>query len=225
MDSLVRKDTIRLAALAAAVTTTICFPRLALWTERPNALWFLATMMLLVSFLLWSFVFAWYPQASSRPVIQLQPPLLVWRLAILGGLMAGSILLLLVDPTLRSARPIDYPSTLPTWSFSTLFNLGFSQLFLCYAPMAFFLRLLRLPVAAVGLTIVFGLGLLAAQLHATGVELEPRFLLGLYLLRALLGGIAAMLFFRGGLLPAATWTLLLECRLLPGLILPTSTLP
>jgi hypothetical protein len=225
MDSLVRKDTIRLAAVAAAVTTTICYPRLALWTERPNALWFLATMMLLVSFLLWSFVFAWYPQASGRPVIQLRPPFLVWTSAIVGGLMAGSVLLLLVDPTLRSARPSDYPVTLTTWSFGTLFSLSFSQLFLCYAPMAFFLRLFRLPVAAVGLTIVFGLGLLAAQLNATGVDLEPGFLLGLYLIRACLGGIVAMLFFHGGLLPAATWTLLLECRLLPGLILPAPADP
>jgi hypothetical protein len=222
MDTLVRKDTIQRAALAAAVTTTLCFPRLAVWTERPNALWFLTTMLLLVSFLLWSFVFAWYPQSAGRPVIQIPPPFLVWMLAIVGGLLAGAILLLVVDPTLRRVRPTDYPTTLTAWGFNTLFNLGFSQLFLCYAPVAFFLRLFRLPVAAVGLTIVFGLGLLAAQLNTLDIDLEPGFLLGLYLLRAGFGGIAALLFFRGGLLGAATWTMLLECRLLPGLLLPLS---
>jgi hypothetical protein len=220
MDSLVRKDTIHRAALAAAITTTICFPRLALWTERPNALWFLATMLLLVSFLLWSFVFAWYPQSSGRPVIQISPPFLVWILAVVGGLLAGAILLLLVDPTLRRVRPDDYPTSLPAWSFNALFNLGFSQLFLCYAPIAFFLRLFRQPVAAVGLTILFGLGLLAAQMNTLDMDLAPRFLLVLYLVRAGFGGIAALLFLRGGLLPAATWTMLLECRLLPGILLP-----
>jgi hypothetical protein len=218
MDSLVRKDTLQSAAVAAAISTLVCYPRLALWSERPNALWFLGVMLLLVSFLLWSFVFAWYPQHLRRPVIQSQPAVSTWALAVMGGAVGGLLLLFAVDPTLRNVRPTDYPTTLAAWIFATLFNLGFSQLFLCYAPMAFFLRLFRQPAVAVGLTVLFGLGLLAAQLDVVGFELEPRFVLGLYLLRALFGGIAALLFLRGGLLPAATWTLLLECRLLPGLI-------
>jgi hypothetical protein len=220
MDSLVRKDTMRSAAIAAAVSTLICYPRLALWTERPNALWFLGTMLLLVSFILWSFVFAWYPRQLGRPVIQSQNTIRTWVLASTGGILGGLLLLIAVDPTLRNARPADYPTSLPTWTFATLFNLGFSQLFLCYAPMAFFLRLFRQPTAAVGLTVLFGLGLLAAQLDAVHIELHPRFVLRLYVLLVLFGGIAALLFLRGGLLPAATWTLLLECRLLPGLIAP-----
>lgn len=217
MDALVRPETMRSAAVAAIITVLIGWPRLALWTDRPNALWFLGTMLLLVAFILWSFVFAWYPQQVGRPVIQL-PSIQLWIWAGLGGLIGGLILLFAIDPTLRHHRPVDYPANLPIWTFTTLFNLGFSQLFLCYAPMAFFLRLLRLPLLAAVLTVAFGLCLLAAQLNAMGAGLEPRFVLGLYLLRALFGGFAALLFLRGGLVPAATWTLLLESRLLPGLI-------
>jgi hypothetical protein len=218
MDALVRQDTIRSAAIAAAITTLLGYPRLALWAERPNALWFLGIMLLLVSFILWSFVFAWYPQYLGRAALQAPRSTRLWILTGLGGIAGGLVLLVAIDPTLRAERPADYPATIPAWFASVLFNLAFSQLFLCYAPVAFFLRLFRRPAAAVGLTVLFGLGLLAAQLNATGIELNPGFVLGLYLLRALFGAIPALLFLRGGLFPAATWTLLLECRLLPGLI-------
>lgn len=218
MDALVRPETMRSAAVAAVITFLIGWPRLALWTERPNALWFLGIMLLLVAFMLWSFVFAWYPQHAGRPVIQL-PSIQLWVASGLGGLVGGLIFLIAIDPTLRQHRPIDYPATLPAWTVTTLFNLGFSQLFLCYAPMAFFLRLLRLPQLAVGLTVAFGLCLLAAQLNAMGENLQPLFVLKLYVVRAMFGVVTALLFLRGGLVPAATWTLLLESRLLPGLIM------
>lgn len=204
--------------MAAVVSALVCYPRLAIWTERPNALWFLGTMLLLLSFILWSFVFGWYPRQLGRPVIQLRPPRSVWALAGLGGVVGAVILLVVVDPTLRGERPSDYPESMGAWAFFTLFNLGFSQLFLCYAPLAFFLRLFRHSMVAVGLTVLFGLGLLTAQLDATGLELELGFVVVLYLLRVVFGAIAAILFLFGGLLPAVTWVLLLECRLLPGLL-------
>jgi hypothetical protein len=218
MQSLVRQDTIWSAAIAAGISATVCYPRLVIWTDRPNALWFLATMLLLVSFILWSFVFAWYPQSVGRAVIQWRMGAGLWALAGLGGGLGGALLLWTVDPVLREVRPGDYPATLPAWLWFTLFNLGFSQLFVCYAAVAFFLRLFRGLSIALGCTVLFGLLLLTLQIHTSSIEFEPAFVLRLYLLRALFGAVPALLFLRGGILPAVIWTLLLESRLLPRLI-------
>jgi hypothetical protein len=217
MHSLVQIDTMRSAAIAAAISGLVCYPRLAIWTGRPNSLWFMLTMLVLVSFMLWSFVFGWYPRFMSRPVVHFHPGRGVWVLAVAGGLIGGMILRFGVDPILRAARPGDYPASAAEWIVFTLFSLGFSQLFVSYAPLSFFLRLFGRATAAIGLTVLFGLGLLAAQLQGTGVELEPSFLVSLYLIRALFGVMSGILFLHGGLLPTMSWALLLELRLLPGL--------
>lgn len=175
-------------------------------------------MLFLVSFILWSFVFAWYPNYAGRAVVRWRMGTGLWALTGLGGGIGGVVLLLTVDPGLRDVRPGDYPATLSAWLWFTLFNLGFSQLFVCYAAVAFFLRLFRKPSIALGLTVLFGLLLLTLQLDTSPIEFEPAFISRLYLLRALFGAIAALLFLRGGLLPATIWTLLLESRLLPHLI-------
>jgi hypothetical protein len=218
MQSLVQPDTMRSAAMAAVISAVACSPRLALWTDRPQSLWFMVTMLLLVAFILWSFVFGWYPRFTGRPVIWCKAGTKVWGLAVAVGLLGGVILVIGVDPILRDARPGDYPVSVAEWMIFTLFNLGFSQVFVSYAPLSFFLRLSGRTTAAIGLTVVFGLGLLATQLQASGVELEASFVASLYLLRAVLGVTGGILFLRGGLLPALTLALLLDLRLVPGLI-------
>jgi hypothetical protein len=217
VDALVRKDTLIAATTAAAVSALASYPRLALWTDRPNALWFTWSILLLSSFILWSFVFAWYPSALGLPVIRNpRPP--VWLATAIAAPLGAIVLLLIVDPILLAIRPADYPTSLASWLAATLFNLTFSQLFVCYAPLAFFLRLTRRPTTTVAFTVLFGLALLTAQIHSSHIDISPRFALTLFSLRALFGTVSAFLFLRGGLLPAASWSLILDLRLLPSLL-------
>lgn len=217
MDALVRKDTLIAASTAASVSALACYPRLALWTDRPNALWFTWSILLLSSFILWSFVFAWYPSSLGLPVIR-KPRARVWFLTAIAGPVSALVLLIIVDPTLRGIRPTDYPTSPTTWLAAALFNLAFSQLFVCYAPLAFFLRLTRHPTTTVAFTVLFGLALLTAQIHSSNIEISAGFALTLFSIRALFGTLSAIIFLRGGLLPAATWSLILDVRLLPALL-------
>jgi hypothetical protein len=111
-------------------------------------------------------------------------------------------------------NPDDYPDSLPSWTAGALFSLGFGQLFVCYAPLALFLRLFRHPAAAVLLTVLFGQFLLGLQLDATSFPADVPFTITLFSLRALLGLAGAYLFLRGGLLLGSSWSLILESRLL-----------
>jgi hypothetical protein len=119
-----------------------------------------------------------------------------------------------VDPKLRPLNPTDYPDSFPAWTASMLFSVTMSQLFLCYAPMALFLRLFGRPAVAIILTILLGVFLLGLQLDAASFQLDLLFTLWLIAIRATLGFAGAYLFLRGGLLLGTTWAFLLECRLL-----------
>ncbi|MCL4180998.1 MAG: hypothetical protein KJ072_25040 [Verrucomicrobia bacterium] len=214
MQSLVQPDTMRSAALAAAITGLAGYPRLWLWTDRPNALWFMVALLVLTSFVLWSFVFAWYPPGTGQPALRRRLPPGEWLRAGLLGAAAAAVIALVVDPRLRLLKPDDFPDTIPAWIAGALFSLAFGQLFLCYAPLALFLRLFRNPVVAVLLTVLFGQFLLGLQLNAASFQADLPFTVMLLLLRALLGLAAAWLFLRGGLLLGTTWSLILESRLL-----------
>jgi hypothetical protein len=214
VQALAQPDTMRSAAVAAGITGLACYPRLYLWTDRPNALWFMVTLLILTSFILWSFVFGWYPPRVRRPVLHTQPTRGDWVLTCLLGFTAAVVLAVAVDPILRPVNPTDYPDSFPAWIASALFSLTLSQLFLCYAPFALFLRLFGHPAVAILLTVLLGEFLLGLQLDAASFQLELPFTLLLFVLRAFLGWAAAFLFLRGGLLLGTTWALILESRLL-----------
>jgi hypothetical protein len=103
----------RIAAAAASFTGLACYPRLWIWTDRPNALWFMVTLLILTSFVLWSFVFAWYPIRTQRPVLNTTLTQHDLILACVLGLLAAVILTGTVDPKLRPLNPTDYPDALP----------------------------------------------------------------------------------------------------------------
>ncbi len=214
MRFLAQPDTMQSAALAAGVTGLSCFPRLWLWTERPNALWFMVTLLLLTSFILWSFVFGWYPPYTGRRVFRLHLSRRAWLAASALGIASATVVALAVDPRLRLLSPDDYPKSLADWLAGTLFSLTLGQLFLCYAPLALFLRLFRHPAVAILLTVLFGQFLLGLQLESTPFEADLPFTLMLFGRSALLGLAGAFLFLRGGLLLGSLWSLLLEGRLL-----------
>jgi hypothetical protein len=214
VQSLAQPDTMRSAAIAAAITALACYPRLWLWTDRPNALWFMVTLLVLTSFVLWSFVFGWYPARAHHPVIHPALSQHDWLIACAMGLAGALVLAIAVDPKLKVLNPADYPESFHAWTAHALFSLSFSQLFLCYAPIALFLRLFRDPTLAILLTILLGEFLLGLQLNAASFQVDLPFRLLLFGLRALLGWASAYLFLRGGVLLGTTWSFLLECRMM-----------
>ena len=214
MRSLAQPETMRAAAAAAAISGLAGYAQLASWTDRSHALWFLAAALTLSSFILWSFVFGWYPRQLGKDVLRSRLPARDWIVTILFGLAGALVLAAVVDPRLRPLKPGDYPETLPDWIAGALFSLSFSHLVVCYAPMAFFLRLSGHPKVAVFLTVALGEFLLGLQLNAASIQLDLPFTLLLYGVRAVLGWAAAWVFLRGGVVLGTVWTLLLEGRLL-----------
>lgn len=218
MRDLTRSDTLRASLLWALLTTAAAYPRLAAWLDRPKALWFLVVILGLSSFVLWAFVFAWLPRLDPQPVLRGRQTGGDCFWAIVGGVLGAVFLVTFVDPELRRITPQDYPDSLGAWVIGSLFTLGFVQLFLCFAPLAFFLRLLPDRWWALGATLVFGVFLLVLQLRAT--EPAPSLLFAALLIgwRLVSGGFALWLLARGGPVLVWLWVVLLQARLVPGLI-------
>lgn len=174
----------------------------------------MVTLLVLTSFVLWSFVFGWYPLRTGRPVVNDRFTSSDWVLTVVLGVGGAAAVAFIVDPQLRLLNPKDYPESIHAWTAGALFSITLSQLFLCYAPMAFFLRLLKIPALAILLTVLLGQFLLGLQLEAAALELDLPFKFTLFALRAAIGWAAATVFLRGGVVMGTTWCLIMEARLL-----------
>jgi len=182
------------------------------WSDRGHHLWLLWLTLAWAAFFLWSFVFAWHHQYTGRPVFRVKPTPGLWIAATLGGVAGGMILRGLIDPTLRAATPGDYPDSLNSWVAMTLFVLAFDQLFLCFAPMAFFARLWQHAVIAAVLTIAFGVSLVFLKVGRAGAHLDAVFVSELVIWRILAGGLSVLFYWRGGVWLNWWWVLLLQLR-------------
>src|ERR1044071_3798411 len=154
------------------MTSVLCFPRLALWSDRPHSLWLLSLTLAWASFILWSFVFGWHPQNAHRSILAVQGRPALWSAATLAGLAGAVMLRLFIDSVLQPLVPGDYPDTHKSWLAMTLFTLAFDQLFLCFAPFAFFIRLSRNQRAAAGLTVLFGVVLLCLRINSLALQVS-----------------------------------------------------
>src|SRR5579872_6419537 len=142
MRSLAQPKVLARAGLAAIITALACYPRLAGWSERSEALLYLWLTLLWSVFFLWAFVFAWQSSHAGRPVLLATdgPPAL-WAAATVCALAAALLLHFFVDPQLRVITPQDYPANGKSWLSMCLFTLAMDPLFLCFAPFALFIRL------------------------------------------------------------------------------------
>ena len=217
MRSLSQPAVMKRAAVAALFTMAACYPRLTLWQERPMLLGFLVTLLGLVSFVMWAFVLGWIPEHALTMLFPRRFDSHLWALATVAGLAGGGLLWGAFDPSLRALLPQDYPTTRTAWVTTTLFHLGFVQLFLCFAPLAFFVRLFGDRTVAAALTVLFGLFLLLVQVNAAEVELSGWLVAGMIAVRILFGAVGMYLLLRGGLLPVWWSALLIQSRLLIGL--------
>ena len=220
MRSLSQSTVMKRAAVAALLTMAACYPRLALWPERPQAVGFLATLLGLVSFVMWAFVLAWIPEHARTPLFPRRCDSRLWALATSAGLAGGGLLWCAFDPSLRHLLPQDYPTTRMAWAAATLFHVSFVQLFLTFAPLAFFVRLFGDRLVAAALTVLFGLFLLLVQVNAAEVELSGWLVAGMIAVRILFGAVGMYLLLRGGLLPVCWSSLLMQSRLLIDLDVP-----
>ena len=220
MRSLLQAGVLKSAGTAALVTSLACFPRLALWSDRPHQLWFLSLTLAWASFILWSFVFGWRPHDAHRPILAVKARPVLWSAATLAGLAGAVVLRLVIDSVLQPLVPGDYPDTHGAWLAMTLFTLAFDQLFLCFAPVAFFVRLLKNQRAAAGLTVLFGVALLGLRIKSLAPLVSPFFIAELFVWRTAAGFLTLYLYLKGGALLAWWWVLLLQLRHLIGLTVP-----
>jgi hypothetical protein len=212
MRSLLQPGVLKSAGTAALITSLVCIPRLALWSGRSHPLWLLSLTLAWASFILWSFVLGWRPQDTHRPILALKSRWAMWRAATLAGLAGAVVLHLFIDSVLRPLVPGDYPSTLVAWLAMTLFTLAFDQLFLCFAPFAFFVRLLQNQRAATGLTVLFGLTLLCLRIKSLASQVSPFFIAELFVWRTAAGLLTLYFYLKGGALLAWWWVLLMQLR-------------
>jgi len=116
--------------------------------------------------------------------------------------------------------PGDYPDTYEAWLAMTLFTLAFDQLFLCFAPFAFFVRLLQSQRAAAGLTVLFGVALLCLRIEWLAPQVPPLFIAELFVWRTAAGFLTLYFYLKGGAPLAWWWVLLLQLRHLIALTVP-----
>ena len=220
MRSLLQPGVLKSAGTAALITSLVSFPRLALWSDPPHQLWFLSLTLAWASFILWSFVFGWHPQNARRPILAVKARAALWSAATLAGLAGAVMLRLFIDSVLQPLVPGDYPDTHEAWLAMTLFTLAFDQLFLCFAPFAFFVRLLQNQRAAAVLTVLFGVALLCLRIKSLAPLVSPFFIAELFVWRTAAGFLTLYFYLKGGALLAWWWVLLLQLRHLITLTVP-----
>jgi len=219
--SLLQPGVLKSAGTAALITSLVSFPRLALWSDRPHPLWFLSLTLAWASFILWSFVFGWRPQRAHRPILAVKARPALWSAATSAGCAGAVMLRLFIDSVLQPLLPGDYPDTHETWLAMTLFTLAFDQLFLCFAPFAFFVRLLQSQRAAAGLTVLFGVALVCLRIKSLAALVSPFFIAELIVWRTAAGFLTLYFYLKGGALLAWWWVLLLQLRHLITLTVPS----
>ena len=214
MRDLARPEVLLKAGVAGVLTTALCYPRLALWMERPGALPFLTATLLWCASVLWGFVFAWHGRHSGKKVFPAKFELRVWAEATAAGLAWSALLYWMIDPQLRPITPEDYAANWNALAAKTLFRISFEPLFFCFAPFAFFIRLMKKPERAVAMTVIFGLFVLYLRI-SRGSTMPPfPLMVELMLMLVLTRFMSLYFYFKGGV-PAVWWlTLLSQTRLI-----------
>jgi hypothetical protein len=216
--SLVQPGVMKSAALVSCITVVVCYPRLSIWTDRSYQLWFLCFVLGWAAFMLWSFVVAWHREYSGEDVIRVKIKPSLWAAATAAGLAGSGFLYIGVDPILRPLALEDYPSTMPAWLAMTLFILAFDQLFLCFAPFAFFIRLVRRRDMALGLTVLFGVFLVYLKARSWHGQFSTLFIMALFAWRILASYLSVYFYLNGGVVLTWWWVFLLQLRHLVDLL-------
>jgi len=215
--NLAKTEVVKSATIATLAGALVCYPRLALWPNRSYPIWYLEAVLLLGGFVLWAFVFAWHAEFTSQPVFNLKPPAKSCILATVAGIIMAAILHWFVDPLFRAATPEDYPAGLRQWIAMALFSLGFTQLFLVFAPFDWSVRLSRRRWFAMLFTVLFGVFVLVVKLRSSPTNISPSSFWLLIVVRAVISFFSVWFYSRHGVILAWWWGFLLQTRHLPGM--------
>src|SRR6185369_1717557 len=198
MRRLAEPHVLKSAILASLASAVLCAPRLALWTKRPYPVWYAEAVLFFCGIVLWAMVFAWHAEYSGRPVFTVKWKWPLFGTATLVGVIVAVAWYFLVDPALRQKTPEEYPTTMPQWIAMALFSLACSQLVLLFAPYAWSVRLVRNRTAAMALTVVLGVVVLALKARSSATPYPALLLVQLTAFRLLGGWFAVWLYLRGG---------------------------
>jgi len=212
MRHLLQPRVLNWAVIAALASALACHPRLSLWLNRSAPVWYLEGMIFLCGIVLWGFVFAWHTQYTGRPVFVLKPEPGPFIAATVVAIIAAALFDLLLDPSLRSKMPEDYPADLNHWFAFLLFSLAFNQLFLLFAPFDWLMRLVEDRRVAAGLTVLFGVCVLAMKIRSLPTPVPTPLLAAVLAVRIVTGFLAVWFYLRGGVLLIWWWTFLFEAR-------------
>lgn len=200
------------AAIAAALTALACYPRLAHWGQRADAVWFYEAVIGWSAFVMWAAVFAWQERHGRVEVFPKAVPQKLWLITLALGVSGAAISFHFGDPALRQLVPTDFPSNPGQWLDHVLFNLALEQPFLCFAPFAFLVRLLPSAKAAAIGVLLFGLLVFALKLQSLKTALAWDVALVMVLFRAIHSAVTVWLYLRGGVWLVWLFALLLQCR-------------
>ena len=212
MRSLAQPEVLKGAAIAALGSSLACYPRLFLWANRPQSLWYLELVLFLCGIVLWAFVFGWHAKYTRRPVFTFKVGLVPFLGATGSGLASALALHFWLDPSLRWRTPEDYPTSVERWLALTLFTLTFTQLYLIFAAFDWFMRLFQNTGMAALLTVLFGVFVLVIKTHASPTPMPTTLLLGLLAARLAIGSLSVYFYLQGGVLLAWWWAFLLQSR-------------
>ena len=200
------------SSYAAVITTLACYPRLAIWLERPYTVAFSCGVVFGTTFILWAFAFAWQPVYARRPVIDFKCPPRIWILATFYGIISAIALHFVMDPQLRVTTPRDYPANWHSWVAMCLFSLALDPLFFCFAPYAFFIRLLRRPEVSLAVTVMFGIFVQCLKINSSRPWPPALLIIELLVVYIIGGFMNVYLYVKGGALPVWWAAFLLELR-------------
>jgi hypothetical protein len=211
MRALAQPVVLKNAALAALLTTLACLPQLFAWEERQAPIWYLTLALLLAAFVLWAFVFAWHNQYVGQNPFDIPRRPGLWLAATACGMLGAAATRVFVDPKLRALLPEEFPTDPRSWLASVPFALFFIQLFLVFAPVAFFIRLFRKREAAMLLTLLFNA--FVVMLKAAELHLPHAVALQMLVIRILVVTIAVFFYLEGGVWTIWWMTLLIQAKL------------
>jgi hypothetical protein len=215
--SLAKPEVIKSAIGAALASAVLSYPRLALWAERKQPIWYLEAVLFLGGTVLWGFVLGWYTQYTRRPFLTFKIEKIPLVQATILGLLGAATLSVFVDPAARQQVPEDYPPDFQHWLAMVLFSLSFSQLLLIFAPLSWCLRLSARPGLSAVLTVVFGAVVFLLKQHRLTHPLPAPLLWELLVFRVVGSFLSLHLLARGGVLLVWWFDLLIQSRLLLGL--------
>ena len=199
--------------MASLVSAVLSYPRFCLALRPRYPVWYFEAVQFLGGIVLWGFVFAWYTKYTGRPVFTLEVDWQTFVLTTVLGLAFAALLYLCQDPPLRRLGPEDFPSSPPQWLARVLFNLGFEQLFLIFAPFAWLMRLFQRKRAALTMTVLFGVFVLLVRNQTSKAPASSGLLLMLVAVRIVTGLLSVALFLRGGVWLVCWYSLLVQSRL------------